>query len=117
MDPGGEGWSRQRVEHRLIAAFRAMPSCPVYRHGRRLRPAEPGRDTSALTEVLNWARLLDHDPRARLYLWAWARCMATNASFAELCAGLGWKRSTAEVGRRRGAATLAAALGRGSPES
>ena len=110
MDQGAQriGWTRERVETRLIAAFRAMPACPVYGHGRRVKTASDQQST--LTDVLNWNQLLDRDPNGRKYLWAWARCRATKDSFGALCLAMGWKRSTAEDGRRRGALALAKAL-------
>lgn len=101
-------WTRERVEARLIAAFRAMPACPVYGHGPRIKTATD--DQNSLTAVLNWARLLDRDPAARKYLWAWARCRATKDSYGALCRAMGWKRPTAEDGRRRGAMTIAKVL-------
>ncbi len=85
-----------------------MPACPVYGHGRRINTASDNQNT--LTQVLNWSRILDRDPDARKYLWAWARCRATRDSFGALCRAMGWPRPTAEDGRRRGAKAIARAL-------
>ncbi len=101
-------WTRERVESRLIAAFRLMPGLPVYGRGRRMVVVEGGGE--ALSDVLAWSRLLDDDEDGRLFLWAWARCRATRASFGALCDGSGWKRTTAEVGRRRAARAIATQL-------
>ena len=108
MDTGELSWSRGRVEARLIAAFRRMPSCPVYTIGSRVKSVTD--DENAMTSVLSWAGFLDHDPDGRKYLWAWARCKATRTSFGELCRSMGWPRNTAETGRRRGAEIIAARL-------
>ena len=110
MSGGAQGWTRERVETRLIAAFRLMPSCPVYGLGREIRTAAAGR--TALTDVLEWSALLAGDSDARIYLWTWARCKASGASFGEQVRGLGWSRSTAEDGRRRAAEAIARALNR-----
>ena len=108
-------WTRGRVEARLIAAFRAMPSCPIYRRGPTIKAVAGGRH--ALTGALNWAPLLDHDPDAKAYLWAWARCRATRDSFSEHCRERGWRQSTAEAGRRRGADAIARSLSDAWPSS
>ena len=102
-------WTRSRVEGCLIAAFRAMPFCPVYTVGLRVKSVTDG--DNAMTSVLSWAAFLDRDPDGRKYLWAWARCQATRTSFGELCRYMGWPRNTAETGRRRGAEAIAARLG------
>ena len=65
--PAEPEWTRERVEHRLIAVFRRMPLCPVYRLGRTVRT--PSDDRNELTDVLEWAAILERDPDARAYLW------------------------------------------------
>ncbi len=95
-----------------MAAFRAMPNCPVYGVGSRLRAAATGRRT-AMTDVLEWAALLAGDPDGRTYLRAWARCRATRETFAALVRGRGWAPATAERGRRRAADTIARGLNGG----
>ena len=112
-DPHGTPWTRQRVEARLVAAFRAMPWCPIFRRGPANRTLTNGRN--AVTAVLDWASLLDRDPDGRAYLWAWARCQATRESFSEHCSERGWRRSTAEAGRRRGAEAIARSLSGNEP--
>ena len=105
----GEGWTKQKVEANLIAAFRVMPSIPVFASGKRFL-AVGAEDRDDVTIVLGWASILDRDIGARKYLWAWARCRANGTSFGALCVGMGWPRTTAETARRRGAAAIAQAL-------
>ena len=102
-------WTRGEVEARLVAAFTAMPACPVYGRAGRLRAAATNAGND-VTNVLAWAWLLDGDPDARKVLWAWARCRATRESFSELCREMGWARATVEAVRRRGADAIAARL-------
>ncbi len=108
QDAHGTPWTRSRVEVRLIAAFRALPFCPVYTVGLRVKTVA-GAENS-LTTALSWGAFLKHDDDSRKYLWAWARCKAKRESFSELCRGNGWKQPTAERGRRRAADTIAARL-------
>ncbi len=104
----GIDWTAKRVETRLIAAFRAMPHCPVYTVGSNVRTLVGG--ANAVTSALSWAAILEHDREGKTHLWAWARCRATRTSFSELVEGNGWKRSTVEASRRRAATTIAAHL-------
>ncbi len=107
-----ETWTRRDVETRLVAAFVAMPSLPVFASGSRLQAAgaEERIEATQVTTALQWATILADDAGARKYLWAWARCQATGTSFSELCKGMGWPRATVEAARRRGAAAIAQAL-------
>ena len=127
-------WTPSQVERRLIAAFARLPSFPVYGVRRRLQPVAVTRDAGrfsgsgseasgleakgfeakGLAETLGWVALLDADPDGRKYLWAWARCRASDQSFGALCHAMGWSRSSAEAGRRRAAKALARTLARGS---
>lgn len=101
------------VEARLVAAFRRLPNCPVFalpEKGvvpRRLTGLDDG---AGAADVLAWAELLDDDREGRLVLWAWARCRAGRESFGAVCREAGWSRTTAEVGRRRGADAIARRL-------
>lgn len=101
-------WTREAVERRLIAAFRASPAARVYRPG--MAPVSGSAGAIAGGEALGWAVLLPHDPQGRLMLWCWARCRATGASYGETCREMGWSRNRAELGRRRAAAAIAAGL-------
>ncbi len=103
-------WSRHDVEARLVAAFMAMPALPVFLSEARLQATGIVDDGAEVTTTLQWAAFLTDDAGARKFLWTWARCKATRTSFAELCRGMGWPRATAEAGRRRAAATIAARL-------
>ena len=96
------------MEQRLIAAFRAMPSCPVYSTGRALLTL--GGRRTPLTDVLEWGAVLDGDRDGRVFLLTWARCQATGEPFADAVRGKGCSRATAERGRRRAAETIAAHL-------
>ena len=108
MSPSASTWTRQRVESRLIAAFRLMPSLPVYRLGSGIRLADGA--STPLTEVLGWAALLADDEPGRIALLSWARCRGTGASFADLCRERGWKQSVIERRRRRAADAIASKL-------
>ncbi len=109
----GTIWTRAQVEARLIAVFRQMPSCPVFSTGQRIRTTEAKR--TPLTEVLEWAQLLDGDPDGKTYLWAWASNRARGDSFSGYCLDMDWNRRTAERGRRRAADALAAILSSAPP--
>ena len=110
MDDIWAEWTREAVERRLVAAYRALPDTPVLGRasGKALTLAD-GR-ASPMTQVLSWGLVLKEDPEAWRYLLAWARCMALRESFGEHCRLARWSRSTAEDGRRRGAEKIAAAL-------
>ena len=107
MEPK-ERWTEQSVSNELIEAFRRLPSLPVFTAGRRIQATTA--DRLNLISALNWAPLLDQDSEARKFLWAWARCRATQDSFGALCRAMGWPRATAEDGRRRAARAIAVAL-------
>ena len=110
-------WGRSGVEARLVAAFRRMPSCPVYGQGGRARAVLiPRGDPDDVTAVLAWGGFLDGDADARKILWAWARCRATRESFGALFREMGWARATAEAARRRGAEAIATGLNQASDD-
>lgn len=106
---GGQDWTADRVEARLIAAFRAMPDHPVFSGaGGMLLTGDP-----AASEAMNWATRFVPDRAERLTLLTWARCRAIGGSASALYTGFGWPRSTAERLRRRALDRVVACLRNG----
>ncbi len=80
MDQQGTSspWTAERIEVRLIAAFRALPSSPVYSRAGRVRANDRAGGSHA--EALSWAARFAPGRNEALALLTWARCRATGES-------------------------------------
>lgn len=103
-------WTAERVEARLVEAFRRLPDAPVYSTGGRLQSGIMG-GSDPMTDALAWPRRFIAGERERLILMTWARLRAAGGrQFAAFCLEKDWQRSTVEKARRRAAARIAACL-------
>lgn len=105
-------WTPELVGARLIAAFRLLPSTPIYSPARNLLLTLSGRETAPLDLIAATARYLGRTDIRRHRLLAWARAHAGGPAIRELCRELGWSRSTFHRSRRRALALVAAGLNR-----
>ncbi|KAB7782146.1 hypothetical protein [Methylorubrum populi] len=97
-------WTRADVELWLKAAFRAMPSTPIYAlRGNTLQSAAGDVPDATFDIVAFSGTVLGDKSEDRQVVLLWARAMATNGevggSIAEFCRRTRWSRATFD--RRR----------------
>lgn len=95
-------WSHAELDERRRAALDEARFC--YRCSDAQRSRHP---PAQLAERLSYTSRPHSMGLKRNILLGWARCRAQKESFAELCAGPGWKASTAYLIRDRAAREIA----------
>lgn len=101
-------WTATLVSEHLVQAFRTLPGHAVFTSGGTIRAYDA---PPATADAFSWApRFLADHPKARLRLFAWARCKAGRESWSAMCRDMGWPLSSADVSRKQAAEAIAAGL-------
>lgn len=103
-------WTAHIVREHLVQAFRMLPGHAVFSARGTIKAFDAHPATA---DAFSWAgRFLAEYPKARLHLFAWARCKAQRESWRALCLEMGWPRSSAEISRGLAAELIAEGLNR-----
>ncbi|MEN3208627.1 hypothetical protein PUR23_01095 [Methylorubrum populi] len=107
-------WTRADVEVWLKAAFRAMPSTPIYAPRGNTLQAAAGDVPDATFDIVAFSgTVLGDKSEDRQVVLLWARAMATHGeiggSIAEFCRRTRWSRATFDRRRIKACEKIAAA--------
>lgn len=107
-------WTRADVEMWLKAAFRAMPSTPIYAPRGNTLHAAAGDVPDATFDIVAFSgTVLGDKSEDRQVVLLWARSMATHGevggSIAEFCRRTRWSRATFDRRRIKACERIAAA--------
>ena len=107
-------WTRADVELWLKAAFRAMPSTPIYAPRGNTLQAAAGDVPDATFDIVAFSgTVLGDKSEDRQVVLLWARSMATQGevggSIAEFCRRTRWSRATFDRRRIKACEKIAAA--------
>ena len=107
------GTAGRAYVERLVAAFRKLPSTPVYSPiATRLEPALRAEPLDGLALIEATSLYLGRRSPQRLQLLAYARTRAAGGAIAHLCLEHGWSRATLYRQIRAAAEVVAAGLNR-----
>ncbi|BAU91178.1 hypothetical protein MPPM_2573 [Methylorubrum populi] len=106
-------WTRADVERWLKAAFRAMPSTPIYAPRGNTLQAAAGDVPDATFDIVAFSgTVLGDKSEDRQVVLLWARAMATQGevggSIAEFCRRTRWSRATFDRRRIKACERIAA---------